>query len=407
LISELESWLHATWDPRGTLREWWRQLASAGWATPAWPAEWHGRGLSLADAAEVHRAIIAAGAVPGPGFIGVNLLGPTLCAHGTDQQRADHLGPTAAGERSWCQLFSEPAAGSDLAGLQATAVREGAGWVVNGQKVWTSGGQLADWGMLLARTDRSAGKHAGISYFLIDMHQPGVDVRPLREMTGRAYFTEVFLTDARVRHADLVGGVGEGWNVAKTTLSVERNYAGAEAPLSAAKAGSVAGDLDRRVADFAGTVDSSETSGSRFPVLAQLFHDIGACSETLRDQLVRFYSMERIAELTAQRAKREAAAGRTIAGAPNLSKMAQNHAVRMERDLILDLLGPKTSIFDYGLPGGSHADLGQRLPFQDLVERALFAQGPPIYGGSDQIQRNIVGEQVLGLPREPRPAPIE
>ena len=158
--------------------------------------------------------------------------------------------PIVTGQLAWCQLFSEPNAGSDLAGLQTRAERDGDEWVVNGQKVWTSAGQIADWAMLLARTDIDVPKHAGISYFLIDMRQPGIEVRPLREMTGRAFFNEVFITDARVSHADLIGGEGNGWQVANTTLAYERSGAAGGGVASKGRPGTVAGDLDRPAGEF-------------------------------------------------------------------------------------------------------------------------------------------------------------
>ena len=249
-MADLLPWLADHWDPELTLRDWWERLADEGWAVPTWSTAWAGRGLSLADAVALNRAIVDFGAVPGPGGFGGGLVGPTLLVNGDDGQRSRHLPAIATGALAWCQLFSEPGAGSDLAGLQTRAGRDGATWVVSGQKVWTSGGQIADWAMLLARTDVDVPKHAGISYFLIDMHQPGVEVRPLREMTGRSFFNEVFLTEARVSADDLVGGEGNGWVVANTTLGFERALAAAGGSQGRARPGTVAGDLDRRAGEF-------------------------------------------------------------------------------------------------------------------------------------------------------------
>ena len=227
IIDELTTWLEENWDPDLTVAAWWERLGMAGWSAPTWPIEWYGKGLSRDEANTVSHTIVEFGALLGPGGLGLLLAGPTIVAHGTDEQRHALLPDIVTGRKAWCQLFSEPGAGSDLAGLQARAERDGDEWIVNGQKVWTSGAQVADLGMLLARTDADVPKHAGISYFAFDMDQPGVDVRPLREMTGRALFNEVFLTDARVPDAELIGGLNNGWKVANTTLANERSGLGA------------------------------------------------------------------------------------------------------------------------------------------------------------------------------------
>ncbi len=408
MLSGLRGWLAGHWDSDLTLREWWVRLGEAGWAAPAWPVDWYGHGLSLAGAAQVNDAIVDFGAVPGAGGFGVGMVGPTLFAHGDEDQRRRHLRDIATGGLAWCQLFSEPGAGSDLAGLQTRAYPDGETWVVTGQKVWTSGGQYADRAMLLARTDVDVPKHAGISYFLIDMHQPGVEVRPLREMTGRSFFNEVFLTEARVSARDLVGGEGNGWAVANTTLAHERALSGAHGATSDALPGSVAGDLDRRVGDFAverGGAGASRSVSQRLTDLARSHHRAG--DPVVRQGLVQLYTLERIINLTAQRVRATETAGREVAGTPNLAKMALSRALRIQRDLTFGILGPDGMQFDYepgdGSAGASGTD-GAARPEEarQLVEEALFAQAPQIYGGSEQIQRNIVGERVLGLAREPR-----
>src|SRR5258708_3663819 len=194
VLEELTTWLEENWDPDLTVAAWWERLGTSGWAAPTWPVEAYGRGLTRSEGIQVGRAIR----------------------------------DIVTGQKAWCQLFSEPGAGSDLAGLGTKAVKDGDEWIINGQKVWTSGGQVADLGMLLARTDPDVPKHIGISYFAFDMHQPGaVEVRPLREMTGRALFNEVFMTDARVADAACIGGLNSGWKVANTTLAFERAGLGA------------------------------------------------------------------------------------------------------------------------------------------------------------------------------------
>ncbi|MGH9048975.1 MAG: acyl-CoA dehydrogenase family protein, partial [Acidimicrobiia bacterium] len=219
---EVRAWLKENWDPDLTVAQWWDRLAESGWAMPQWPEQWFGRGLPGNLARVVSEEIRAAGAIGAPSGLGVLLAAPTILAHGTDEQKGRYLRPILNGEEGWCQLFSEPGAGSDLASLQCKAERDGDEWVVNGQKVWTSGAQIADLGMLIARTDPDAPKHKGITYFAIEMDQPGVEIRPLREMTGRALFNEVFFDDARVADAARIGGLNEGWAVANTTLANER-----------------------------------------------------------------------------------------------------------------------------------------------------------------------------------------
>jgi len=213
--AEAAEWFEANWDPSLPLGAWWMLLARSGWGFPTWPTEWFGRGLAPNLIRTVAAARRAIGAVGPPAGIAQNLAGPTILAHGTEEQKQRFL-PGIVGGEIWCQLFSEPGAGSDLASAQTSAVLDGDEWVVNGQKVWTSGAQVARYGILVARTDPSLPKHQGLSYFVIEMAQPGIEVRPIREMTGRAIFNEVFFTDARVPAENRIGGLGEGWAVALT-----------------------------------------------------------------------------------------------------------------------------------------------------------------------------------------------
>ena len=227
--AEAAAWFAANWDPALTLGEWWQRLGDAGWGYPTWPVGRFGRGLSNEAASGVAEERRRVGAFGAPAGIASMLAGPTLLAHGTADQLDRFLPGIVSGEHIWCQLFSEPSAGSDLASLRTRAERDGDRWVVNGQKVWTSGAHKASYGILIARTDPDAPKHRGISYFVIDMRQPGVEVRPLKEMTGRAVFNEVFFTDAVVPAENLIGDLHDGWRVALTTLANERNGLGANA----------------------------------------------------------------------------------------------------------------------------------------------------------------------------------
>ena len=405
-LVDLEAWLRQAWDPTLTLREWWARLAASGWSQPHWPSKWFGKAMSRADANDAIRVIRDFGAVSGPTGFGTGMAGPTLLVHGTDDQRARHLPGMLDGTDAYCQLFSEPNAGSDLAGLQTRAERDGDGWVINGQKVWTSGGQIANKAILVARTDIDVPKHAGISFFIIDVLQPGVEIRPLREMTGRAFFNEVFMTDARVPGEDLVGGEGNGWAVANTTLGFERALSGGGEVGATAEPGEIAGNLDRPAGSFSASVSPrGEHEGSRgqFPTLARLAAQTGRSADpVVRDNLVRLYTLERLNTLNTLRGRALEQSGSELAGLPNLAKMSQNHAYRLGRELIFSLLQAAGTLHAYDEEARSSLDAEIGIEgLGALVGAALFAQAPPIYGGSDQIQRNIVGDRVLGLAREP------
>src|SRR5947208_11615065 len=222
---EVRSWVRDHWDPELSLREWRELLVDSGWACPSWPTEWLGRGLPSEADAIVEDELAAAGAVGTPMGVGMGLAAPTVLAHGSDDLKARLLRPLVTGEHTWCQLFSEPGSGSDLAGLTTRADRDGDEFIVSGQKVWNTSAHHADYGLLVARTDWDAPKHKGITYFVLPMRQPGVEVRPLRQMNGHASFNEVFLDGARIPADHVVGEVGGGWAVALTTLSHERRVA--------------------------------------------------------------------------------------------------------------------------------------------------------------------------------------
>jgi alkylation response protein AidB-like acyl-CoA dehydrogenase len=398
IIDELRAWLQENWDPDLTLGEWWERLGMAGWSAPLWPVEWYGKGVSRDDANRISAEIATFGAVGAPGGLGLLLAGPTIVVHGSDEQRRRFLPDIVTGRQAWCQLFSEPGAGSDLAGLQSKAQRDGDEWVVNGQKVWTSGAQVADLGMLLARTDPEVPKHSGISYFGVDMHQPGMDVRPLREMTGRALFNEVFMTDVRVADADLIGGLNNGWAVANTTLANERAGLGAgggNAAGGSAMPGTVAGQLDRRVGDFVGnarTRGGGVMGGRGSSMLVDLAKGLGHADDpVLRQDLMRLYTLNEIARYTNLRMKAAKAAGRGPGPEANTAKLSMSRITRLSRDLGLQIVGAG------GMLMGADAPLNGMLG-----EMALFSPAVSIYGGSDEIQKNIIGERVLGLPSEPR-----
>jgi alkylation response protein AidB-like acyl-CoA dehydrogenase len=309
-------------------------------------------------------------------------------------------------------LFSEPGAGSDLAGLGSRAVRDGDEWVVNGQKVWTSGGHIADMGMLIARTNPDAPKHQGITWFAFDMHEAGVDIRPLKEMTGRALFNEVFLTDARVNHDAVIGELDHGWAVANTTLAYERSGLGAGGGVAAALAnpGTIAGDLPKRAGDFVtkARAPGAGSGGAATAGAQRLFVEMARANgqlndPTIRQALMKLHTLSELGRFLTLRMKAEKAAGRDIPGAGNIAKLSMSEIVRQSRDLGLRIAGGYGTLHAYDSAHRAALDAATGNPFlAHVTEMALFAQGPPIYGGTDQVQRNILGERMLGLPREPR-----
>jgi alkylation response protein AidB-like acyl-CoA dehydrogenase len=409
VIAELQKFLDSEWNPDLSVGEWWEKLGTEGWAAPAWPSGWYGRDLSREEAGRVARTITSHGALGAPGGLGLLLAGPTIATHGTDEQKQRYLRDIVTGQKAWCQLFSEPGAGSDLAGLGCKAVKDGEEWIINGQKVWTSGGQIADLGMLIARTDPDQPKHQGITWFAFEMKQPGVEVRPLREMTGRALFNEVFLNDARVPDSEVIGGLNNGWAVANTTLMFERAGlgSGGHGAASAAHPGTIAGDLDKRAGDFvkvAGDAgDPGAVLGGAAAALMEMARQNGKLDDpSTRQDLMRLHTFNELGRFNNLRLKAAKAAGRDIPGLPNLAKLSMSEIVRQQRDIGLRIAGPYGTLHAYSAAERRELDAATGQPLLGLItEMALFAQAPPIYGGTDQVQRNIIGERVLGLPKEP------
>jgi alkylation response protein AidB-like acyl-CoA dehydrogenase len=414
-VGEVKAWLEENWDPDLTVAEWWERLGLAGWAAPGLPENAYGKGLNRNDSVAVQATIAEFGALGAPGGLGLLLAAPTIATHGTQEQIDLYVRDIVTGQKAWCQLFSEPGAGSDLAGLQTKAVKDGDEWVVTGQKVWTSGGQVADLGMLIARTDADVPKHQGITYFAIDMHQTSVEIRPLVEMTGHAMFNEVFMEEAVVPDSALIGGLNNGWAVANTTLMNERaglGSGGGHAAASAATPGTVVNDLAKRAGDFVSAPGNAPKRrggggggmfGASYKLLVELAKGNGKIKDpTVRQDLMRLHTLNELGRFNSLRAKAAKAIGQDVPGLPNISKLSMSEIVRQQRDIGLSIIGPYGTLHAYKPEDQQTLNDATGNPFSAMVTgMALFAQAPPIYGGTDQVQRNIIGERVLGLPKEP------
>ena len=342
-------------------RDWQRVLYDNNWAGITWPKQYGGRGASAIQSAifaeEMSQFDVATGAFA----VSIGMVGPTLIAHGTPEQQQHHLAPILKGEEVWCQLFSEPGSGSDLASLGTRAVRDGDDWIVNGQKVWTSFGQFADYAILLARTDVDLPKHAGITYFILDMKSPGIDVRPITQITGVQHFNETFLTDVRIPHTNIIGEIDAGWKGAQTTLMNERSHIG---------------------------------SGGTWSVdqLIQLAQQRGLSSDlNIRQGLAQAHARAETLRYMGFR-MRTAMSQMRMPGPEALTlKLAYANHWRLTAELATEILGAGAMLWADDAPEDNQ--WGQHLLGQFAIR---------IGGGTDEIQHNIIAERGLGLPREPQ-----
>ena len=363
----MRAWLADHPSPSG------RQLAEAGLVAPHWPRPW-GLGADPVHQLVVDDELRRAGVRRPVNPIGIGWAGPTLLHAGTDEQKQRYLTPLLAGEDMWCQLFSEPGAGSDLAALTTRAVLDGDEWVVNGQKVWTSLAQFASYGILIARTDPDAGKHAGISYFVCPMDAPGITIRPLIEMTGAHTFNEVFFDDVRIPARNLVGEVGQGWRLAKVTLANER--------VSLSSGGALWGQ--------------GPTAGDLIDVVREQAGPGGLTDPLLRERVARLHIESELLRLIRLRTVSAVVRGEAPGPEASIRKvLADEHGQRVF-GLAKDLAGAGGMLIDQG-PLGAPVSLWHH--------GFLFAPALTVGGGTGEVQRNIIAERVLGLPAEPGEVP--
>ncbi|MDA8147422.1 MAG: acyl-CoA dehydrogenase family protein [Actinomycetota bacterium] len=370
-------------ERRAFVEEWTKKLFAGGWICASWPKEYGGKGLSVMESVVLNEEFARAEAPLRADFFGDTLVGPTILQWGTEDQKRQFLPGILDGTTAWCQGFSEPDAGSDLASLKTRADLDGDEWVINGQKVWTTQAQFADYVFLLARTDQDAPKHAGISYLLVPMKQPGVEVRPIEQVDGTAEFNEVFFTNARCPKANVIGGLNNGWAVAMTTLGFERGSSATTGHRRFAR------ELDQVVAE------ARARGRDRDPLV--------------RQRLAAAWTKVKIMEINGFRSLTDALQGThhmAALGACNKMFWSEYHRETME--LALDILGMDGQVLGGDPAEQSEGLVGRRgradYPVSDLQASFFFSRSETIWGGTAEIQRNIVGERVLGLPKEPKPA---
>ena len=365
--------------------EWPTKLYSGGWICATWPKEYGGKGLSTMEGVVLSEEFARAKAPLRADFFGDTLVGPTILQWGTEEQKKEFLPKIMGGQMSWCQGFSEPNSGSDLASLKTSAVLDGDEWIINGQKVWTTQGHHADYCFLLTRTDPDSPKHKGISYLLVPMRQPGVEVRGITQPDGTAEFCEVFFTDARCSKDNVVGGVNNGWKVANSTLAFERGR--------------------------------SATTGYRrfeeeYRLMLETARENGAIEDAgIRQRLTRYYTKIQILRINGLRSLSATLNGTkdlgvAALGATNKMFWSEMHKEAME--LSLDIFGAASMLVDAGpangsWPGAARDKRRAGYPVSPMMSSFFFSRSETIWGGTSQIQRNIVGERVLGLPKEPSP----
>jgi alkylation response protein AidB-like acyl-CoA dehydrogenase len=391
--SEIRQWLKANWNPELGLVEWRNKVIDAGWAAPHWPKQWFGRDLPVALSAAVDDEFAKAGAI-GVAKVGIRTLAAaTILDHGSDYQKKKFLRRVLTGEDTWCQLFSEPGSGSDMAASTTRADFKGNAWVINGQKVWTTSAHKADWALLLARSDWEQPKHKGLSYFLLNMRQPGINVQPLKQMNGHASFNQVFITDAVVEPELLVGEPGQGWAIATTTLMHERR--GADGLRVWGKASTRAGRIyDEERAEIATTMEPYKwypQRAGRVDLVLERAKATGKINDpVVRQEIAKLLILSKAAEWTARRARAAQELGQPQGPEGSLGKLVASHVARAAARVHTQLAGADALL------------TGADSPLNGVIAEILISvPAASIAGGTDEIQRNIISERVLRMPREP------
>ena len=362
-------------------RAWHKKLYEAGYLGMGWPREYGGGGARPMEQAIVADEMARANAPAPTNGLGLGIVGPTIVVHGTEAQKQRYLRKILTAEELWCQLYSEPNAGSDLAALKTSAVDQGDHFVVNGQKIWTSGGAIADWGLLLARTDPKVPKHKGITCFLMNMRQPGVDVRPLKQITGSSEFCEVFMTSARVEKADQIGKLGEGWAIAQTTLGYERG-----------------GRSLARVTSYASHFGSLVNAARR---LRRHGRPLSG-DPIVRQKLGRIWAELEVERYSALRVLTQLERGEHPGASGSVTKLSYSEFEKRFMELAEEILGPYGQLTD-GAPPEYQLQIDTAVGERGTWAYAyLWSRAGTIYAGSSEIQKNVIGERILGLPKETR-----
>lgn len=393
MYQDTRDWIEEHWRESLTLREWWQLMSDAKLSFPRWPSAWFGRDCTEKEQSEISRAFADAHVIGAPSGLGVLMGAPVTMTFGTEEQKQRWLPALATGVEGWCQLFSEPGAGSDLASVSCRAERDGDEWIINGQKVWTSGALHSQRGMLVARSDFDQPKHKGMTYFIIDLEQPGVEIRPIKQMNGAAHFNEVFFTEARVSDADRISDVNNGWAITAATLGFERSGlsegagGGVRVPT-----GKQAGYLDRTVGEILERVRAAKSHPDEYGGLYSTLLTLRRSDELTDvqcDNMMLLYTNEKIAQMTRDRITSIAKKGGSPGPEASTMKLHWTNGLRVSRDLGMELLGAEGML------------TGPELPAEGKVQHFFLSMpSASIAGGSDEVQRNIIGEKTLGLPKD-------